>query len=444
MALEIRPTVGSSSGKSPPAPAKHAGSDLFSIGLAPQKPAAVPARAPRDDQRAGSTKADATAGEQPDSAARPDTPKEATPASRKSTDAGDDQSGDDGSAASNSRARTNNPTGPAAARSNPAAQRQSAEQQARDVAEQAAEPAGASLLQILAQSLDTQTDATPASETGDKAPPEFLKSTDASADPNEQALSIFTQALAAALGASSALPPAANTPAANTPAAPVLSGAGEQAVGEVTRSTRGMQGSELLSILGKDLAADPKAAATPVALQSSPSATNESTRAQPDTNPGSATVLPHLGLASHFAAPAAQSVAGTSELKSTVGSSAWTEEIGTHLTWMTQKGLETGSLRVSPEHLGPVEVQISVQNGGASVWFGANHADTRAALEQALPRLREMFASQGMTLTDSGVSRESPRNQSRTSTASISAVATQVGSEPVTVRISLGLVDTYA
>jgi flagellar hook-length control protein FliK len=137
-----------------------------------------------------------------------------------------------------------------------------------------------------------------------------------------------------------------------------------------------------------------------------------------------------------------------SELKSPVGSAAWDDELGSKLTWMTQNGLETGSLRVSPEHLGPVEVKISVQNGDASVWFGATHPDTRAALEQALPRLREMFASQGMTLSDSGVSRESPRNQTKSQTPQSISAMSAVGSADVStaaaVRMSLGLVDTYA
>src|SRR5262249_10224589 len=102
----------------------------------------------------------------------------------------------------------------------------------------------------------------------------------------------------------------------------------------------------------------------------------------------------------------------------------------------------------SPEHLGPVEVQISVQNGDASVWFGASHPDARAALEQALPRLREMFASQGLTLTDSGVSRESPRNQTRspaTHNPSVSAISgsSEVSVSSAAVRASLGLIDTY-
>jgi len=172
-----------------------------------------------------------------------------------------------------------------------------------------------------------------------------------------------------------------------------------------------------------------------------------------DASAMSANGLTHLGVASHFAAQHLRNDTNTADLKSPVGSSAWEDEIGTHLTWMTQKGLETGSLRVSPEHLGPVEVNISVQNGDASVWFAANHPDTRAALEQALPRLREMFANQGMNLADSGVSRQSlsqqgSRNQGRTTASQaisgVSAVDASDGSSSASARLNLGLVDLYA
>jgi flagellar hook-length control protein FliK len=166
-----------------------------------------------------------------------------------------------------------------------------------------------------------------------------------------------------------------------------------------------------------------------------------------DTAAAGLNSLAHLGVASHFSAHM-RTDANTGELESPVGSSAWNDELGTQLTWMSQKGLETGSLRVTPEHLGPVEVKISVQNGDASVWFGATHPDTRAALEQALPRLREMFASQGMNLTDSGVSRDSPRSQTRSpasqSITGVSAVGSSGISAAAAVRMSLGLVDTYA
>src|SRR5262249_7171938 len=83
---------------------------------------------------------------------------------------------------------------------------------------------------------------------------------------------------------------------------------------------------------------------------------------------------------------------------------------------MAQNGNESASLRLSPDHLGPMEVRISMNDGQASVWFGAANAAKRSALNQSLPQLREMFASQGMMLADAGVFKEAPRQQGKSST----------------------------
>ncbi len=56
-----------------------------------------------------------------------------------------------------------------------------------------------------------------------------------------------------------------------------------------------------------------------------------------------------------------------------------------------------------------MEVRISVRESDASVTFVAAHADTRAALEQAMPKLRDMLASQGLALADSAVFADSQR-----------------------------------
>jgi flagellar hook-length control protein FliK len=209
---------------------------------------------------------------------------------------------------------------------------------------------------------------------------------------------------------------------------------------------------DLVSVLTQDIAAGANgksdAAQSDVATtMNSPGDASTASSGAAYTGANNPLALAHLGAASHFSLQHTQTGTNTGELKSSVGTPAWTDELGGQLTWMTHRGLESGSLRVSPEHLGPVEVQISVQNGDASVWFGASHPDTRAALEQALPRLREMFANQGLTLTDSGVSRESPRQTRSSSPQSVGAVSA-VGSSDVSVsaavRLSLGLVDTYA
>ena len=159
-----------------------------------------------------------------------------------------------------------------------------------------------------------------------------------------------------------------------------------------------------------------------------------------------AALNPQVSIASHFSAQ--QVPAQLSDVKSAVGSSAWADEVGGKVTWMAKQGIESASLKLSPEHLGPVEVHISVQNGATSVMFGAAQPDTRAALEQALPRLREMFAGQGLTLADAGVSREPPRQQNRPSpvaaVSGISAVSDESTTVSAVMAVRLGLLDTYA
>ena len=134
------------------------------------------------------------------------------------------------------------------------------------------------------------------------------------------------------------------------------------------------------------------------------------------------------------------------ELRSPVGTAAWTQELADQVTWMTQQGQETASLRLSPEHLGPLEIRISMNDDKASVWFGAANADTRSALDQSLPRLREMFASQGMVLADSGVFKEAPRQQYKASFNANARPSAEIGeAAPVTqvAAARLRLIDTY-
>jgi flagellar hook-length control protein FliK len=129
-----------------------------------------------------------------------------------------------------------------------------------------------------------------------------------------------------------------------------------------------------------------------------------------------------------------------------VGSSAWADEIGTRVVMMTESGNHTASLKLSPEHLGPLEISITVRDEKASVWFGAAHADTRAAIETALPRLREMFEAQGLSLADAGVFREPPREQTVVKNNTTLAEQGDAVDETTTVnaRTRLGLVDAYA
>jgi Flagellar hook-length control protein FliK len=134
-------------------------------------------------------------------------------------------------------------------------------------------------------------------------------------------------------------------------------------------------------------------------------------------------------------------------LQERVGSTRWGDELATRITLMTAQGQQHGSLRLSPEHLGPLEVRIHVSQDTANVWFGAQHDETRAALQDAIPRLRELFAASGISLGQANVSRQAPRQ----SQSSQSGLRTHGGREDFVTheitsaaRTQLGLVDTYA
>ncbi len=124
----------------------------------------------------------------------------------------------------------------------------------------------------------------------------------------------------------------------------------------------------------------------------------------------------------------------------------WPSAVAAQVHWMLGNEVQSATLRLSPDHLGPVEVRIEVQNSQVNVNFSASHADTRSALEQAVPRLREMFASSGLTLGQASVQQEA-RSGSQSSGAAVRPAPPAVQSaEPVAVSASqaLGLVDEYA
>lgn len=153
----------------------------------------------------------------------------------------------------------------------------------------------------------------------------------------------------------------------------------------------------------------------------------------------------HLAGVAH--AGAAQQPTGV--LQASLGTSAWVEELGAQLSWMVNRGIESASLHVSPAELGPIEVRIAMHGSDASIWFGAAHATTRAALEQTLPQLRQLLASHGLALADAGVFREPPRGSARQapsrSLAPVAAVSEETSRTPETRGpVRIGLLDLYA
>ncbi|HHJ39090.1 MAG TPA: flagellar hook-length control protein FliK [Methylothermaceae bacterium] len=98
-------------------------------------------------------------------------------------------------------------------------------------------------------------------------------------------------------------------------------------------------------------------------------------------------------------------------LERPLGGQGWAEELGERLLWMQNKSVHVAELRLNPAHLGPVEVKIQVNKEETLVHFTAQHAPAREAIDAALPRLREMFNAQQLSLAQVEVSSHNGSDQ---------------------------------
>jgi flagellar hook-length control protein FliK len=166
------------------------------------------------------------------------------------------------------------------------------------------------------------------------------------------------------------------------------------------------------------------------------------------------------------AAPAAQALAATvqaanmvatSQLQARVGSSAWEQQLGQKVVWMVAGGDQSASLTLNPPDLGPLQVVLNVSNDSATATFTAHQAETRQAIENALPKLREMMSEAGIMLGDASVSAGTQEQQQAFAEQARGSgnggggrpgngdgAGSHDEAQPVIRRTVLGAVDTFA
>jgi flagellar hook-length control protein FliK len=90
------------------------------------------------------------------------------------------------------------------------------------------------------------------------------------------------------------------------------------------------------------------------------------------------------------------------------GSAAFAPELGATLATFVREGVHHARLELNPAAMGPLSVQIQLEGQAAHVHLAAQNADTRQALEQAMPTLAGSLREAGLTLSGGGVF-EQPR-----------------------------------
>jgi flagellar hook-length control protein FliK len=120
-----------------------------------------------------------------------------------------------------------------------------------------------------------------------------------------------------------------------------------------------------------------------------------------------ATNFAAVAAAAMQAAPAHTAVtrttAPTVTIASPVGSTAWHGDVANSVAWVAGQNQSRADLVLTPPELGRVEVSITVSGDQASASFVSASPAVREALEGAVPRLREVLAESGITLTQAQI-----------------------------------------
>ena len=135
----------------------------------------------------------------------------------------------------------------------------------------------------------------------------------------------------------------------------------------------------------------------------------------------------------------------------------WNQDFSQKIVWLAAGEKQSAQITLNPPQMGPIEVSLNVDKGSATAAFTSSNAEVREAIETAMPRLREMFASAGIELGQTNVSAESfrqqaeardggqstPRNRDDRGILAVNSVGA-VSSGGTSIRHGNGLVDTFA
>ncbi len=100
------------------------------------------------------------------------------------------------------------------------------------------------------------------------------------------------------------------------------------------------------------------------------------------------------------------------ELKTPLQDPNWPQEFGEKIIWMARNDQQQAQLNLNPAHLGPLRITLNMEGETASAMFTAATPEVRQAIEDAMPRLREMLANAGISLGHSQVGTQSQQQDS--------------------------------
>ncbi|MBD7924360.1 flagellar hook-length control protein FliK, partial [Xanthomonas bonasiae] len=130
------------------------------------------------------------------------------------------------------------------------------------------------------------------------------------------------------------------------------------------------------------------------------------------------------------------------------------DELGARMSWLADQKIGHAHIKLSPADLGPVEVRLHLNGDQVNASFSSAQPEVRQALENSLPRLRDMLGQHGFQLGQADVGQQqqqASQNARQGSGSNAGNAGGGVGDEllgnvgiPSVVLRQRGLLDAYA
>lgn len=135
--------------------------------------------------------------------------------------------------------------------------------------------------------------------------------------------------------------------------------------------------------------------------------------AAPVAGTGNSSSPAFASILSNQAHNANQATAATNApaVSTAIQDSRWPHEFSERVVWIAKNDQQLAQININPPQLGPVQITVNINGDQASINFASPHAEVRKAIEDAMPNLRDMLASSGISLGQSSVGSQLQQEQ---------------------------------
>lgn len=130
-------------------------------------------------------------------------------------------------------------------------------------------------------------------------------------------------------------------------------------------------------------------------------------QAESDSATDTPALSTHSATATHTAGRSHETAAPTPQnapsITAHLHDNKWSQQLSDRVLWLARGDVQNAQINITPAHLGPIQISLSLNGEQMTAHFVSANQEVRQALEDALPRLREMLAGAGINLGQANV-----------------------------------------